>query len=92
MSEGGAPAQAGVLRPDLPDAMQKAGVDKQSALYRAVVRIQSRYRGYVIRKVCHQRALPHCVLCRWRAHNGLWSIGMKHSNKALKRYGGMFKV
>ena len=44
-------ASSGVLRPDLPVAMQQAGLDKQSALYRAVVRIQSRYRGYVIRKV-----------------------------------------
>ncbi len=43
--------RAGVLRPDLPEAMQAAGMDRSSALYKAVVRIQSRYRGYVIRKV-----------------------------------------
>lgn len=56
--QGGGAAQGGVLRPDLPGAMQRAGVDKQSALYRAVVRIQSRYRGYVIRKVRHPQELP----------------------------------
>ncbi len=41
----------GVLRPDLPGAMLAAGADAQSPLFRAVVRIQSRYRGYVVRKV-----------------------------------------
>ncbi len=31
--------------------MLASGADAASPLYRAVVRIQSRYRGYVIRKV-----------------------------------------
>ena len=31
--------------------MLAAGADAQSPLYRAIVRIQSRYRGYVVRKV-----------------------------------------
>ncbi len=30
----------------------KGLLDKQSPLYRAAVRIQARYRGYVVRKVC----------------------------------------
>ena len=41
----------GVLRPGLPGAMLAAGADARSPLYRAIVRIQSRYRGYVVRKV-----------------------------------------
>ena len=41
----------GVLAPGLPGAMLASGADTASPLYRAVVRIQSRYRGYVIRKV-----------------------------------------
>ena len=56
LAQGAAVAHADVLRPELPEAMQRAGMDKQSALYRAVVRIQSRYRGYVIRKVRQGRS------------------------------------
>ena len=41
----------GVLAPGLPGAMLAGGSDAASPLYRAVVRIQSRYRGYVVRKV-----------------------------------------
>ena len=58
----------GVLRADLPGAMQRAGVDKQSALYRAVVRIQSRYRGYVIRKVRPPASTDSSVRWQYAGH------------------------
>ena len=38
-------------QPDLADKLSKAGVDKESALYKAAARIQSRFRGYTVRKV-----------------------------------------
>ena len=41
----------GAMRPDLASRLQKSGVDKESAIYRAAVRIQSRFRGYAVRKV-----------------------------------------
>ena len=41
----------GALRPDLAQYLAKGGLDKESALYKAAARIQSRYRGYVVRKV-----------------------------------------
>lgn len=31
--------------------LAKGGIDKNSAIYRAATRIQSRYRGYAVRKV-----------------------------------------
>ena len=39
------------VQPDLADKLSKAGVNKQSALYKAAARIQSRFRGYTVRKV-----------------------------------------
>lgn len=39
------------VQPDLADKLSKAGVDKESALYKAAARIQSRFRGYTVRKV-----------------------------------------
>ena len=41
------------LQPDLADKLSRAGVDKESALYKAAARIQSRFRGYTVRKVSH---------------------------------------
>ena len=38
-------------QPNLADKLSKAGVDKESALYKAAARIQSRFRGYTVRKV-----------------------------------------
>ena len=49
----------GVLAPGLPGAMLAAGADAASPLYRAVVRIQSRYRGYAVRKVSDARHAVH---------------------------------
>lgn len=51
--EGGAaaPKAAEQVQPDLADKLSRAGVDKQSALYRAAARIQSQFRGYTVRKV-----------------------------------------
>ncbi len=40
-----------LLQPDLADKLSRAGVDKESALYKAAARIQSRFRGYTVRKV-----------------------------------------
>ena len=37
-------------------------LDKQSSLYRAAVRIQARYRGYVVRKVCLCGSLQQTIL------------------------------
>ena len=46
------------MQPDLADKLSRAGVDKESALYKAAARIQSRFRGYTVRKVgCMLRAL-----------------------------------
>lgn len=46
--------QSGELsQPDLADKLSRAGVDKESALYKAAARIQSRFRGYTVRKVSH---------------------------------------
>ncbi len=42
-----------LLQPDLADKLSRAGVDKESALYKAAARIQSRFRGYTVRKVSH---------------------------------------
>lgn len=39
-------------QPDLANKLRDAGVDKSSALYKAAARIQSRFRGYTVRKVC----------------------------------------
>ena len=39
------------VQPDLADKLSRAGVDKESALYKAAARIQSRFRGYTVRKV-----------------------------------------
>ena len=57
----GAPAEAlsaqpeaqvpGVLRPDIGQHLQQSGLDTNSAAYRAAVRIQSRFRGFAVRKV-----------------------------------------
>lgn len=42
----------GAVQPDLANKLSDAGVDKNSALYKAAARIQSRFRGYTVRKVC----------------------------------------
>ena len=39
------------IDPDVEARASDAGLDKDSVLYKAVVRIQSRYRGYAVRKV-----------------------------------------
>ena len=49
----GASEQQGGVQPDLADKLSQAGVDKESALYKAAARIQSRFRGYRLRKVPH---------------------------------------
>lgn len=41
----------GAARLDLAQCPAKSGLDESSALHRAAVRIQSRYRGYAVRKV-----------------------------------------
>ena len=43
--------------PDVEARATDAGLDKDSVLYKSVVRIQSRYRGYAVRKVgiCAER-------------------------------------
>lgn len=41
----------GVMRPDLAQYLAKGGLDKESAIYKAAARIQSRYRGYAVQKV-----------------------------------------
>jgi len=42
-----------LLQPNLADKLSRAGMDKESALYKAAARIQSRFRGYTVRKVSH---------------------------------------
>ncbi len=42
---------AAVLRPDLDSFLRRSNLDANSALHKAVTRIQSHYRGYVVRKV-----------------------------------------
>ena len=62
--------KAQVVQPDLADKLSRAGVDKQSALYKAAARIQSRFRGYTVRKVgplpgpdwLIQQHIPRCFL------------------------------
>lgn len=49
----GASEQQGGVQPDLADKLSQAGVDKESALYKAAARIQSRFRGFRLRKVRH---------------------------------------
>ncbi|KAK9823375.1 hypothetical protein WJX72_002326 [[Myrmecia] bisecta] len=39
-----------VMRPDMTDFLQKGHIAKDSPIFRAALRIQSRYRGYVVRK------------------------------------------
>lgn len=52
------------VQPDLADKLSKAGVDKESALYKAAARIQSRFRGYTVRKV---NPLHQCAMAgKWR--------------------------
>lgn len=41
----------GVLRQDVSQHLQHSGLDTSSAAYRAAVRIQSRFRGFAVRKV-----------------------------------------
>ncbi|CAL8469827.1 g9369 [Coccomyxa elongata] len=41
---------AGVMRPDMAQYLAKGGMDKESAIYKAITRIQSHYRGYAVRK------------------------------------------
>ncbi len=48
---GAAELSDGLLQPDLADKLSMAGVDKESALYKAAARIQSSFRGYAVRKV-----------------------------------------
>ena len=40
-----------MLRPDIGQHLQQSGLDTNSAAYRAAVRIQSRFRGFAVRKV-----------------------------------------
>ena len=47
----GATAGADVLRPDMPEFLQRGNLDANSALHRAAMRIQAHYRGHVVRKV-----------------------------------------
>ena len=42
---------AGVMRPDMAQYLAKGGMDRESAIYKAITRIQSHYRGYAVRKV-----------------------------------------
>lgn len=53
----GAREADGAVQPDLASKLSDAGVDKNSALYKAAARIQSRFRGYTVRKV-----RPLCLL------------------------------
>lgn len=52
VSAGGEAEATGAVQPDLASKLSQAGVDKNSALYKAAARIQSRFRGYAVRKVC----------------------------------------
>jgi uncharacterized protein YchJ len=47
------------MRPDLAEYLGRGGVGTDSAIYKAAVRIQSRYRGYVVRKVSLMISLKH---------------------------------
>lgn len=59
LADGAARNEAEQVQPDLADKLSKAGVDKESALYKAAARIQSWFRGYTVRKVnpLHQCAI-----------------------------------
>lgn len=48
-SEAAVQAKA-VMRPDMDTFLQRGNLDANSALHKAVVRIQARFRGYVVRK------------------------------------------
>ncbi len=39
------------MRPDMAQYLAKGGMDNESAIYKAITRIQSHYRGYAVRKV-----------------------------------------
>ena len=64
------------VQPDLADKLSRAGADKGSALYKAAARIQSRFRGYTVRKVgccsgrfdCRQQ---HSRPCWWAAASAM---------------------
>ena len=53
----------GSVQPDLASKLSDAGVDKNSALYKAAARIQSRFRGYTVRKVSACCACCACCAC-----------------------------
>lgn len=59
LANGAATNNSEQVQPDLADKLSKAGVDKESALFKAAARIQSRFRGYTVRKV---NPLQECVL------------------------------
>lgn len=63
VANGAARNDAEQVQPDLADKLSKAGVDKESALYKAAARIQSRFRGYTVRKV----NLLHPVYTSWQS-------------------------
>ena len=49
-----------MIQPDLADKLSLAGVDKDSPLYKAAARIQSRFRGYTVRKVSRGTSRSLC--------------------------------
>lgn len=59
-----AAGSADQVQPDLADKLSRAGVDKNSALYKAAARIQSRFRGYTVRKVTAVACL--CPSVTWQ--------------------------
>ena len=70
-ANGAARNDAQQVQPDLADKLSKAGVDKESALYKAAARIQSRFRGYTVRKVKLLNTLSHLAngdgrMCEWQ--------------------------
>lgn len=59
--EDGGAREAGEGGQPVNNLVSKGLLDTESPLYRAAVRIQSRYRGYVIRKVRFSQFWPiHC--------------------------------
>jgi IQ calmodulin-binding motif len=74
----GAPQGAGILRPDVAEFLGRGGIDADSAIYRAAVRIQSRYRGYVVRKVARPSVRPFVRLpvCSSACHSVRLSVSL----------------
>ncbi len=67
---------AGVLKPDMQAHLSAGRPDTSSAIYKAVVRIQSRYRGFAVRKVVGSRLPVQMQQCNLQSDLGMADISV----------------